>query len=188
MKIGIVTMNTPERQRMFMEHAYPEMEISVVAATAAEEEKADACRDADAVIMNAPGISLEFLKDCPNVKLLQSTFTGYDNIDIKGINDLGIAFANNGGGNAIPVAEYTMGLINGVTRGVFRGVQNAREGNWNIGLREFPTWELTGPRTTTGRELYENWNSDLEQRRAAQAVHGASLPGDGNACCGRLGF
>ena len=144
MKIGIVTMNTPERQRMFMEHAYPEMEISVVAATASEEEKADACRDADAVIMNAPGISLEFLKDCHNVKLLQSTFAGYDNIDIKGINDLGIAFANNGGGNAIPVAEYTMGLINGVTRGVFRGVQNAREGNWNIGLREFPTWELTG--------------------------------------------
>ena len=84
------------------------------------------------------------LKDCPNVKLLQSTFAGYDNIDIKGINDLGIDFANNGGGNAIPVAEYTMGLINGVTRGVFRGVQNAREGNWNSGLREHPTWELTG--------------------------------------------
>ena len=103
MKIGIVTMNTPERQRMFMEHAYPEMEISVVAAPAPEEETIAAFADAEAVIMNSPGISVDFLKDCPNVKLLQSTFAGYDNIDIKGINDLGIDFANNGGGNAIPL-------------------------------------------------------------------------------------
>ena len=144
MKIGIVTTNTPERQRMFMEHAYPEMEISVTAASAPEEEIIAACADAEAVIMNAPGISTAFLKDCPNVKLLQSTFTGYDHVDIKSINDMGIAFANNGGGNAIPVAEFTMGLINGVTRGVFRSVQNARAGNWNSGLREHPTWELTG--------------------------------------------
>lgn len=144
MKIGIVTMNSPERHRLFMEHAYPEMEVSVVSSTASDEEKIEACRNAEAVIMAAPGISLDFLQHCPNVKLLQSTFAGYDNVDIKGINDLGIAFANNGGGNAIPVAEYTMGLISGFTRGVFRGVQNAKAGNWSTGLREFPTWELTG--------------------------------------------
>ncbi len=144
MKIGLVTMNNPERQRLFMEHAYPEMEVSVVSSTASNKEKIEACRDVEAVIMVAPGISLDFLKQCPNVKLLQSTFAGYDNVDINGMSALGIAFANNGGGNAIPVAEYTMGLISGVTRGVFRGVQNAKAGNWSAGLREFPTWELTG--------------------------------------------
>ena len=144
MKIGIVTMSSPERHRLFMEHAYPEMEISVVNSTASDEEKIAACRDVEAVIMAAPGISLDFLKHCPHVKLLQSTLAGYDNVDIKGINAMGIAFANNGGGNAIPVAEYTMGLISGVTRGVFRGVQSAKAGNWSTGLREFPTWELTG--------------------------------------------
>lgn len=144
MKIGIVTMNNPERQRLFMEHAYPEMEVSVVADTASDEDRIAVCRDAEAVIMGAPGITLDFLKHCPNVKLLQSTFAGYDNVDVQSLNDQGIAFANNGGGNAIPVAEFTMGLIAGVTRGVFRGVHNAREGNWNTGLRAHPTWELTG--------------------------------------------
>jgi phosphoglycerate dehydrogenase-like enzyme len=144
MKIALVTTINPERQRIFMEHATPEMEVTIVSSTAPDEEKIEACRDAEAVILGAPGFSLDFLKHCPNVKLLQSILAGYDNIDVKGLNDLGIAFANNGGGNAIPVAEYTMGLINGVTRGVFRGVQSAKAGNWNAGLREFPTWELTG--------------------------------------------
>ena len=53
--------------------------------------------------MNAPGISTDFLKDCPSLKLLQSTFAGYDNVDIKSINDMRIALANNDGGNAIRV-------------------------------------------------------------------------------------
>ncbi len=144
MKIGIVTWNSAERHKLFMEQAYPEMETLVVTDSASDEEKIEACRDAEAIIMVAASLSVDVLKGCPNVKLLQGIGAGFDKVDIKSINALGIPYANNGGGNAIPVAEFTMSLIAGLARGVFRGAQNARDGNWNSGLRETPSWEIAG--------------------------------------------
>ncbi len=144
MKIGIVTWNSAERHELFMEQAYPEMETSIVADSASDEEKVEACRNAEAIIMVAASISVDVLKGCPNVRLLQGIGAGFDKVDVKAINALGIPYANNGGSNAIPVAEFTLSLITGIARGVFRGAQNAKEGKWNSGLRETPSWEITG--------------------------------------------
>ena len=144
MRIGIVTWNSAERHELFMEQAYPEMETTIIADSASDEEKIEACRDVEAIIMVAASISVEVLKSCPEVKLLQGIGAGFDKVDVKAINALGIPYANNGGSNAIPVAEFTLSLITGIARGVFRGVQNAKEGNWNSGLRETPSWEITG--------------------------------------------
>ena len=144
MKIGIVTWNSAERHELFMEQAYPEMETIIVADSASNEEKVEACRNAEAIIMVAASISVDVLKGCPNVKLLQGIGAGFDKVDVKAINALGIPYANNGGSNAIPVAEFTLSLITGIARGVFRGAQNAKEGKWNSGLRETPSWEING--------------------------------------------
>ena len=144
MKIGIVTWNSAERHELFMEQAYPEMETSIVADSASDEEKVEACRNAEAIIMVAASISVDVLKGCPNVRLLQGIGAGFDKVDVKAINALGIPYANNGGSNAIPVAEFTLSLITGIARGVFRGAQNAKEGKWNSGLRETPSCEITG--------------------------------------------
>ena len=144
MKIGIVTWNSAERHELFMEQAYPEMETIIVADSASDEEKVEACRNAEAIIMVAASISVDVLKGCPNVRLLQGIGAGFDKVDVKAINALGIPYANNGGSNAIPVAEFTLSLITGIARGVFRGAQNAKEGKWNSGLRETPSWEITG--------------------------------------------
>ncbi|MEE2656245.1 MAG: NAD(P)-dependent oxidoreductase [Chloroflexota bacterium] len=127
-----------------MEQAYPEMETIIVADSASNEEKVEACRNAEAIIMVAASISVDVLKGCPNVKLLQGIGAGFDKVDVKAINALGIPYANNGGSNAIPVAEFTLSLITGIARGVFRGAQNAKEGKWNSGLRETPSWEING--------------------------------------------
>jgi phosphoglycerate dehydrogenase-like enzyme len=127
-----------------MEQAHPDMETSVVAHAASDEEKIAACHDAEAIIVIGPSLSTDVLKECPNVKLLQGTGAGYDRVDIKGINSLGIPYAGNGGSNGISVGEYTLGLITGLARGIFRGAENAKSGNWNVGLRETPSWELTG--------------------------------------------
>lgn len=146
MKIGIVTWNSPERHKLFMEQAYPEMDTSVVADSASDEEKIEACRDADAIIMVAASLSVDVVKACPSVKLVQGIGAGFDKVDVKAINALGVHYANNGGGNAIPVAEFTVSLIAGLARGVFRGAQSAKDGNWNSGLRETPSWEIEGKR------------------------------------------
>ncbi len=146
MKVGIITVNPPELQRRFMEAAPPDMETAVVSDSTSDEEKIAACRDADAIILVSPSVSVEVLRHCPRVKLLQGTRAGYENLDLKAINALGIAFANNGGSNAIPVAEHSVALMLALCRGIVRQVRNIQENRWNEGLREFPTWELSGKR------------------------------------------
>ncbi len=146
MKVGIITWSTPERHRQFMESAPADIETAVVADTASNEEIIAACHDADAIILSAPKVSVEVLRECPNLKLLQGILAGYDQLDLKAISALGIPYANNGGGNAIAVAEHSVGLMLALGRGIVRQANNVRERRWNQGMREVPTWELTAKR------------------------------------------
>ena len=146
MKIGIITANPAELHRRFMEAVPPEMETSVVADSASDEDKISACRDTDAIILVAPTVRAEVLRQCPKVKLLQGTRAGYERLDLEAINALGIPFANNGGSNAIPVAEHSVALMLALGRGIVRQAKNVRERRWNQGLREVPTWELSAKR------------------------------------------
>lgn len=148
MKIGIVTAPSPERQQQFARAAHPDMECVFVADSASDEEKASALKDVDAIIMGSPTANLtpEVLKHCANVKLVQSILAGYDRIDVKGMSDLGIPFANNGGSNAVPVAEHALGLMLALGRNIVRQANNTKARKWNQGMREIPTWELSGKR------------------------------------------
>ena len=146
MKIALVTWNAPERHARFVAEAHADMELLVVADSASDEEKAVVCEDADAVILSAATISPDVLRGCRKVKLLQGIGAGYDKIDVRAIAALGIPFANNGGSNAIPVAEHTIGMILSLSRGILRQSRNTKEGRWNQGLSEQPTWELHGKR------------------------------------------
>jgi phosphoglycerate dehydrogenase-like enzyme len=148
MKVAVITAITPERQQTFKNAALPDMELTFVADAGTPEEMAAGCKDADAIILGAPTANLtaDILRQCPNVKLVQSILAGYDRIDVKGMSDLGVPFANNGGSNAVPVAEHSLGLLLALGRGIVRGARSAREKRWNEGSRGVPTWELTGKR------------------------------------------
>ena len=148
MKIAVVTAITPERLQTFNNAAPPDMDLNFVADNAPDEEKIEGMKDADAVILAAPtaNITAGILKQCPNVKLVQSILAGYDRIDVKGMSELGIPFANNGGSNAVPVAEHALALMLALGRGIVRQTRNARDRRWNEGLRGMPTWELSDKR------------------------------------------
>jgi lactate dehydrogenase-like 2-hydroxyacid dehydrogenase len=148
MKIAIVSPNTPERHKQFLELASPDMQCAFVADTAPDDEMLAACKDVDAIILAAPGanLSVEALRQCPSVKLVQGILAGYDRIDVKGMAELGIPYANNGGGNAIAVAEHALALLLALGRGIVRGARNTRDRRWNEGLRGVPTWELSAKR------------------------------------------
>lgn len=148
MKIAIVTTPTPERQKQFTQAAPPDVECVFVADSGSDEEKIAALKDAEAVIMGSPTANLtpDILRHCPRVKLVQSILAGYDRIDVKGMSELGIPFANNGGGNAVPVAEHAMALMLALGRPIVTQSRNARERKWNQGLRGASSWELTGKR------------------------------------------
>ncbi len=75
------------------------------------EEQAEQMRDAVAAIMGGGNVSVELAAECPNLKLVQTISAGTDRLDKRGLGELGVKVANNGGGNAVAVAEHTIGLL-----------------------------------------------------------------------------
>src|SRR5690606_25879328 len=122
MKIAIVAPEDPQRRKVFQDLATPDMELAFVADKASDDEKLAVCKDADAVVLAAPGadLSTDVLRQCSKVKLVQGILAGYDRIDVKGMAELGIPYANNGGGNALAVAEHALGLMLALGRGIVR--------------------------------------------------------------------
>lgn len=51
------------------------------------------------------------LAHCPNVALVSSQGAGYDTIDVPACTQAGIPVVNQAGGNAVSVAEHTLGLL-----------------------------------------------------------------------------
>ena len=147
MKVTIVAPDSQERHATLRQSAHPEMNLTFVSDTASNEDKLAACKEAEAVILAAPGANLptDVLRQCPHVKLVQGVLAGYDRIDVKGMSEMGIPYANNGGGNAVPVAEHALGLMLALGRGIVRQANNAKAKRWNRGLHG-GTWELSNKR------------------------------------------
>ena len=97
------------RAEFMIEQAPPNLEVTVVDPELPDEEKTQLCRDADAIISS--NISTDVLGQCPNVKLVQTLSAGYDRLDLEAILEMGIPVANNGGANAIAVAEHSIALM-----------------------------------------------------------------------------
>ena len=69
-----------------------------------------------AVIVTDGRFDVELARLCPRLKLVQATSAGVDQIDVEALGEMGVQVANNGGGNAIAVAEHTIGLMISVLR------------------------------------------------------------------------
>ena len=67
--------------------------------------------DADFVLAFGHGVTENILRAGKNLKLVQLCSAGYDGVNLQIAGELGIPVANNGGANAIPVAEFAMTLI-----------------------------------------------------------------------------
>ena len=67
--------------------------------------------DADFVLAFGHGVTDNILRAGENLKLVQLCSAGYDGVNLRVAGELGIPVANNGGANAIPVAEFALTLI-----------------------------------------------------------------------------
>ena len=98
-------------------------------------EKVEAVRDADFVFSCAHNVGEDLLRAGTKVKLVQLASAGWDRIDVRLAGELGIPVANNGGANAIPVAEFALTLIMATYRNLRRGDRAVRDDDWyNTGL------------------------------------------------------
>jgi phosphoglycerate dehydrogenase-like enzyme len=71
-----------------------------------------------------------FYRAAPRLKLVQLLSAGYDNIDLDAARRAGVPVANNGGANAIAVAEHTIMLMLAVSRRLIWQHASVASGRW----------------------------------------------------------
>jgi len=79
------------------------------------------------------GFDDAFYKNAPKLKLVQLISAGYDRVDIEAARRAKVLVANNGGANAVSVAEHTMLLILSAMKRVADLHEKCMEGKWRVG-------------------------------------------------------
>jgi D-3-phosphoglycerate dehydrogenase len=68
----------------------------------------------------------DLLARCPELLCVSSGGAGYDTVDVAACTAAGVIVVNQAGGNAVSVAEHTIGLILGVSRRMVEGDRRMR--------------------------------------------------------------
>lgn len=100
--------------------------------------------DADyAIALNAP-VTSEVLHASQKLKLLHKWGVGVDNLDLEAARTLGIKVARTTGSNAIPVAEFAIGLMLSALRCISFSNAELKIGKWHGGVLPTQTFMLSG--------------------------------------------
>jgi D-3-phosphoglycerate dehydrogenase len=100
--------------------------------------------EADYAIAGQVGVSGEVLQAGKRLKLLHKWGVGIDNLDIEAARKLGIGVARTTGSNAIPVAEFTLGLMLSALRCISHSHARMKQGEWIGGRLPGETYMLSG--------------------------------------------
>ncbi len=88
-------------------------------------------RDADALMVFMPdALDDEFLRSCPNLKIVAGALKGCDNFDVEACTRLGIWFTVVPDLLTEPTAELALALMLGLARNVMAGDRVIRSGNY----------------------------------------------------------
>ncbi len=82
----------------------------------------------------------DFYRASPRLKLVQLVSAGYDRVDIEAARKARVPVCNNGGANAIPVAEHTLMLMLAVAKKLVKQHNDVVAGKWRTG--DFSTTRL----------------------------------------------
>jgi phosphoglycerate dehydrogenase-like enzyme len=108
----------------------------------------------------------EFFRAAPKLKLVQLLSAGYDRVDIEAARKASVPVSNNGGANAIAVAEHTVMLMLAVLKRVVRFHNDVVAGKWRGGDGpETRVYELAGK--TLGIVGLGNIGKKVARRAAA---------------------
>ncbi len=99
------------------------------------DDQAAELRNVQVAIVAGAGVSVEVAQRAPNLKLVQTTSAGTDTLDKTALGEMGIRVANNGGGNAVAVAEHTIALLVSTLRKLQLQFDATRAGEWASDIR-----------------------------------------------------
>src|SRR5262249_18403321 len=91
------------------------------------------------------GMGNEFFRAAPKLKLIQLISAGYDRLDLEAARKAQVPISNNGGANAISVAEHTILLMLAVQKRLVSQHNHVVAGRWRVGnFDELGIYELFG--------------------------------------------
>ena len=100
--------------------------------------------DADYAISGQVAVTGAVLRAARRLKLLHKWGVGIDNFDLETARSLGLKVARTTGSNAVPVAEFTIGLIIAAMRNLVDSSFRLSQGQWNSGNFSRPAFLLSG--------------------------------------------
>ncbi len=100
--------------------------------------------EADYAISGQIAVPGSVLRAAKKLKLLHKWGVGTDNLDLITAAELGIKVARTTGSNAIPVAEFTIGLIIAALRNLAFGHAELMKGDWRGGRLPIDSYTLSG--------------------------------------------
>lgn len=86
--------------------------------------------DTDFLILFPGHLNDAVVRQAPRLKLIQLVSAGFDRVNVELCRELGIDVANNGGTNAIDVAEHAICLMLAVYRRLVEMDRHVRNGGW----------------------------------------------------------
>jgi phosphoglycerate dehydrogenase-like enzyme len=92
----------------------------------------EAAADAEFYLGLARRMGGEFFRSAPKLRLVQLLSAGYDHVDVEAARKAGVPVSNNGGANAIAVAEHTLLLILAVLKRLVRFHNDVVAGRWRV--------------------------------------------------------
>jgi phosphoglycerate dehydrogenase-like enzyme len=105
----------------------------------------NAAADAEYFLGLARNMGGEFFRSAPKLKLVQLLSAGYDRVDVESARKAKVPVANNGGANAIAVAEHTILLMLAVLKQLVRFHLDVIAGRWRPpASSQAPVLELAG--------------------------------------------
>ncbi len=107
---------------------------------------ADIIAEADYAVSGQVAVNADVLRAATNLKLLHKWGVGVDNLDVDTAGQLGIKVARTTASNALPVAEFTIGLMIGALRHVAHGHQRLQDGQWR-------NWSSSEPLLLSGKTV-----------------------------------
>lgn len=146
-KVVFFTQLDPELHPLLTQHAPDGYTVDVAETETPVAEKSALLSDADALILFPSRIEDEALKAAKQLKHIQLVSAGFEHMNLPLIEELGITISNNGGANAIDVAEQTMALILGIYRRLIELDHDVRNDRW---------YEMQ-----TGKCTYTIWNKTV---------------------------
>ena len=137
MDAQVIIYGPSERTLNDYQRVAPEgMEVGWVDSSQPLDDQAAELRNVQVAIVAGAGVSVEVAQRAPNLKLVQTTSAGTDTLDKTALGELGIRVSNNGGGNAVAVAEHTIGLLMSTLRKFQLQFEAVKAGEWMSDIRQ----------------------------------------------------